>query len=151
MTTPSLRPTGQAAVETELLAQLGLPASASPEDVDELHQAVSEFLSAAPPEIRGWARAQVAALDSAYIHLTDPVGLGGSALRSPASPPTVVPGGPATPPARRGPAPVETPVEPMAVAAAAADEAEGLDIEGEPTSRTSRPSTPWSRQAPTTT
>ena len=67
MTTPSLRPTGQAAVEMELLAQLGLPASASPEDVDELHQAVSEFLAAAPPEIRGWARAQVASLDSAYI------------------------------------------------------------------------------------
>ena len=72
MTAPMLRPTGQAAAETELLAQLGLPASASPEDVDQLHQAVSDFLAAAPPEIRGWARAQVAALDAAYIHLDRP-------------------------------------------------------------------------------
>ena len=116
MSAPMLRPTGQAAAETELLAQLGLPASASPEDVDQLHQAVSDYLSAAPPEIRGWARAQVAALDAAYITLTDPAGLEGSALRSPASPPAVVPGGPATPPARRGSAPeavapVEVPAE----------------------------------------
>ena len=87
MSAPMLRPTGQAAAETELLAQLGLPASASPEDVDQLHQAVSDYLSTAPPEIRGWARAQVAALDAAYITLTDPAGLEGSALRSPASPP----------------------------------------------------------------
>ena len=126
MATPSVRPTGQAAAEVELLARLGLPASASPEDVDQLHHAVSEFLAAAPPEIRGWARAQVAALDTAYIHLTDPVGLEGSALMSPASPPSVVPGGPATPPARRGPAPAVAPVEPLA------DEADELDIEGEP-------------------
>ena len=89
MSAPMLRPTGQAAVEIELLAQLGLPASASPEDVDQLHQAVSDYLSSAPPEIRGWARAQVAALDAAYITLTDPAGLEGSALRSPASPPVV--------------------------------------------------------------
>jgi tetratricopeptide (TPR) repeat protein len=135
MATPTLRPTGQAAAEVELLAQLGLPASASPEDVDQLHQSVSEFLAAAPAEIRGWARAQVAALDSAYIHLTDPVGLEGSALRSPASPPTVVLGGPATPPARRGPAPA-APQVPAAAAAAVtavdADETDDLDIEGEP-------------------
>jgi hypothetical protein len=37
-----LKPTGQAAAATELLAQLGLPAGASPEDVDQLHQAVSD-------------------------------------------------------------------------------------------------------------
>ena len=102
MSAPMLRPTGQAAAEMELLAQLGLPASASPEDVDQLHQAVSDYLSSAPPEIRGWARAQVAALDAAYITLTDPAGLEGSALRSPASPP-VAPEEPATPPAPRGP------------------------------------------------
>jgi cytochrome c-type biogenesis protein CcmH/NrfG len=124
MSAPMLRPTGQAAAETELLAQLGLPASASPEDVDQLHQAVSDYLSSAPPEIRGWARAQVAALDAAYITLTDPAGLEGSALRSPASPPVVVPGGPATPPARRGSAPE---------AASPLDlPANELEIEGEP-------------------
>ena len=102
MSAPMLRPTGQAAAEMELLAQLGLPASASPEDVDQLHQSVSDFLSSAPPEIRGWARAQVAALDAAYITLTDPAGLEGSALMSPASPPVALEE-PATPPAPRGP------------------------------------------------
>jgi tetratricopeptide (TPR) repeat protein len=128
VTSRALRPTGQAAAETELLAQLGLPASASPEDVDQLHQAVSEFLAAAPAEVRGWARAQVAALDSTYIALTDPAGLEGSALKSPARPPVVVPGGPATPPARRGPAPADVPVE--TVEALEADDE--LDIDGEP-------------------
>jgi cytochrome c-type biogenesis protein CcmH/NrfG len=126
MSAPMLRPTGQAAAETELLAKLGLPASASAEDIDQAHQAVSDFLSGAPPAIRGWARAQVAALDAAYINLTDPAGLEGSALMSPASPPAVVPGGPATPPARRGPHPAVTPVE------ASATDVEALDIEGEP-------------------
>jgi tetratricopeptide (TPR) repeat protein len=128
MTVPTLKPTGKAAVQVELLARLGLPASASPEDVDRLHQAASDFLTAAPPEIRGWARAQVAALDAAYIALTDPVGLEGSALMSPASPPTVVPGGPATPPARRGPAPAVAPDEPVAEAM----DDEDPEIEGEP-------------------
>ena len=71
---------------------------------------MSEYLAAAPPSIRGWAHAQVAALDQAYLQLTDPVGLEGSALRSPTRPPTVVPGGPATPPARRGPAPAVRPI-----------------------------------------
>jgi hypothetical protein len=130
MTVPALKPTGQAAVQAELLSRLGLPASASPEDVDQLHQSVSHYLAAAPPEIRGWARAQVAALDTAYLQLTDPVGLEGSALMSPASPPSVVPGGPATPPARRGPDPVD--LEPQPPADATADEPD-LEIEGEPT------------------
>ena len=96
---------GRVAAENELLARLGLPPSASPEDVDHLHLAVSQFLAAAPPSLTGWARAQAAALDEAYLQLTDPVGLEGSALRSPMRPPTVVPGGPATPPARRDPVP----------------------------------------------
>ncbi len=130
MTVPALKPTGQAAVQVELLTRLGLPASASPEDVDQLHQAVSEYLSAAPADIRGWARAQVAALDSAYLQLTDPVGLEGSALMSPASPPSVVPGGPATPPARRGPDPVDHSIAPAVEAPS--DDAD-LVIEGEPT------------------
>ena len=139
MTTPMLRPTGQAAAQAELLARLGLPASASPEDVDQLHQAVSDFLAAAPPEIRGWARAQVAALDSAYLTLTDPAGLEGSALMSPASPPAVVPGGPATPPARRGLDPETTALASGSAAPAdtttpadAADALDDLDIEDEP-------------------
>ena len=125
---------GRIAAENELLAQLGLPPSASPEDVDQLHLAVSQFLSAAPTSVKGWARAQAAALDEAYLQLTDPVGLEGSALRSPARPPTVVPGGPATPPARRGPVPalgaaaVAADVEPLTdEAPAAADDAPATD------------------------
>ena len=105
---------GRIAAENELLAQLGLPPSATPEDVDQLHLAVSQFLAAAPTGIKGWAHAQAAVLDEAYLKLTDPVGLEGSALRSPTRPPTVVPGGPATPPARRGPvlaAPADEAVE----------------------------------------
>ena len=96
-------PGGRIAAENELLARLGLPPSATPEDVDQLHLAVSKFLAAAPSSIKGWAHAQAAMLDEAYLSLTDPVGLEGSALSSPTRPPTVVPGGPATPPARRDP------------------------------------------------
>jgi tetratricopeptide (TPR) repeat protein len=102
--------------QNELLAQLGLPPSASPDDVDRLHEAASEYLASAPPQLRGWAHAQVAALDAAYLELTDPVGLEGSALRSPTSPPAVVPGGPATPPVRR-----DLPTEEIPVAAAVAE------------------------------
>lgn len=102
---------GRASAENELLARLGLPPSASPEDVDDLHLAVSQYLAAAPPSLKGWAHAQAASLDEAYLKLTDPVGLQGSALRSSTRPPTVVPGGPATPPARRGPAPVAAAIE----------------------------------------
>lgn len=102
---------GRASAENELLARLGLPPSASPEDVDDLHLAVSQFLAAAPPSLKAWAHAQAASLDEAYLKLTDPVGLQGSALRSSTRPPTVVPGGPATPPARRGPAPAAPAIE----------------------------------------
>lgn len=112
---------GQVAAENELLAQLGLPPSATTEDVDQLHLAVSQFLATSPSSIKGWARAQAAALDAAYLTLIDPVGLGGSALRSPTRPPTVVPGGPATPPARRGP--VAKHPSPIAAATEADDDA----------------------------
>ena len=109
MSARTLPATGQAAAEDQLLAQLGLPPSAAPEAVDQIHEAVSEYLAAAPASIRGWAHAQSAALDAAYLQLTDPVGLQGSALRSPTRPPRVVPGGPATPPARRDSLPTAPP------------------------------------------
>ena len=109
MSAPGLPATGRAAAENELLAELGLPPSASPEDVDRVHAAVSDYLASAPSAVRGWAHAQSAALDAAYLHLTDPVGFGGSALRSPTRPPRVEPGGPATPPARRDPLPEVAP------------------------------------------
>ena len=131
--TRGLPSTGHEAEENELLAQLGLPASASPEDVDNLHQAASQYLASAPPELRGWAHAQASALDQAYLQLTDPVGLQGSALRSPARPPAVVPGGPATPPVRRGSVPTEAPFVAAAAADAVPDEIQaGPDIQAGP-------------------
>ncbi|HEY5435668.1 MAG TPA: hypothetical protein VIK13_10580, partial [Candidatus Limnocylindrales bacterium] len=123
--TRGLPATGHEAQESVLLAQLGLPASASPEDVDNLHQAVSQYLASAPAELRGWAHAQASALDQAYLQLTDPVGLQGSALRSPARPPAVVPGGPATPPVRRGSVPAAAPN----LAAADVADAESADAD----------------------
>jgi tetratricopeptide (TPR) repeat protein len=130
MTARMLPPTGRAARDTELLRQLGLPASAAPEDLDQLHQAVSEYLAGAPASIRGWAHAQAASLDAAYLQLTDPVGLQGPALRSPTRPPAVEPGGPATPPARRDSAPAVSPAPRSAdVAAAEAVEADPDDLE----------------------
>ncbi len=69
----SPNPPGRSATtENELLAQLGLPPSASPEDVDQLHLAVSQYLAAAPSGIKGWAHAQAAALDEAYLHPNRP-------------------------------------------------------------------------------
>ncbi len=120
--------TQHAALENELLSQLGLPPSASPEDVDALHEAASDYLAAAPSNLRGWAHAQASALDAAYLKLTDPVGLEGSALRSPTRPPTVVPGGPATPPARRGSAPA---TQIPANADAYGDEADDEELDDE--------------------
>jgi len=114
---------GRAAEEIQLLAQLGLPSSASPEDVDQAHLAVSRYLAAAPSGLKGWAHAQATALDQAYLNLTDPVGLQSSALRSSTRPPTVVPGGPATPPARRGPVP--------AVAVIAATEVQAVEADSD--------------------
>ena len=127
------RPSETAALQAELLARLGLPSGASPEQIDDVHYAVSQYLSAAPAGLRTWAHAQAAALDEAYLLLTDPAGLQGSALRSPTRPPTVVPGGPATPPVRRGlPAAVFAAASPVAAddAAATEDEAdEAVDFE----------------------
>ncbi|MHB8891715.1 MAG: tetratricopeptide repeat protein [Candidatus Limnocylindrales bacterium] len=125
MTRPGLPASGPAAAATELLARLGLPTSASPEVVDELHQAVSQYLATAPSEIRGWAHAQAAALDEAYLLLTDPVGLEGSALMSPTRPPAVVPGGPATPPARRDSVRAAVPVQGATAAAVVGNDAAG--------------------------
>ena len=117
------RPSEAAALQAELLASLGLPAGATPEQIDDVHYAVSQFLAAAPAGLRPWAHAQAAALDEAYLSLTDPAGLQGSALRSPTRPPMVVPGGPATPPARRGlPEALVATAEPEAADDVAADD-----------------------------
>jgi hypothetical protein len=61
MSARTLPTSGQEAASNELLGQLGLTAAASPEDVDQMHEAVSDYLAAAPASIRGWAHAQAAA------------------------------------------------------------------------------------------
>lgn len=89
-------------LERELLERLGLATSATPEDVGTAHQAVSAYLMAAPRSLRAWARAQAAGADEAYALLTDPAALARAvALVGAGARPTVLPGEPATPPARR--------------------------------------------------
>ncbi len=108
-------------LERELLARLGLDPSATPEDVSASHEAVSAYLAAAPRSLRTWARVQASGADEAYALLTDPaalsraVALGGAGAR-----PAVLPGEPATPPARRdSPAPAPIAVVPAVTAGAA--------------------------------
>jgi cytochrome c-type biogenesis protein CcmH/NrfG len=85
-----------------LLARLGLPASASSEDIDAAHRAVTSYLAHAPRELKTWARRQAAEADETYAILIDPTALADpAALVGQAARPAVAPGGPATPPARR--------------------------------------------------
>ena len=89
-------------LERELLARLGLDPSATPEDVSTAHETVSAYLAAAPRSLRAWARAQAAGADEAYALLTDPAALSRAvALVGAGARPAVLPGEPATPPARR--------------------------------------------------
>ncbi len=108
MSARTLPATGQAAVEDELLAQLGLPPSARPTRSTN-PRGRDEYLAAAPSSIRAWAHDQSAALDAAYLQLTDHGRLRGL---SPQEPDEAAEGrtrGPATPPARRVSLPVAPP------------------------------------------
>jgi cytochrome c-type biogenesis protein CcmH/NrfG len=81
-------------LEAVLLTRLGLPPSASAQDVEAAHDAIVEFLAEAPLDLRAWTQAQVDAADEAYALLSDP---------------TIDRGG-------AGAAPIEAPVEPRAIA-----------------------------------
>jgi len=106
-------PRGPAKLERELLARLGLDPSATPEDVSTAHEAVATYLAAAPRSLRAWARVQASGADEAYALLTDPAALSRAvALVGAGARPAVLPGEPATPPARRdslAPTPVAAP------------------------------------------
>ena len=108
-------------MERELLARLGLDPSATPEDVNSAHAAVSAYLAAAPRGLRSWARTQATGADEAYALLTDPVALARAvALVGASARPAVLPGGPATPPAHRDtPAPAAAAAVPAAAASPA--------------------------------
>ena len=106
--------------ETDLLSRLGLDRRATPEEIEAAHLQVTAFLAAAPRALRSWAHVQVAAADEALVLLSDPAALASSAaLAAPAPRPAVVPGGPATPPARR-----EDPFEALGTDTPAAEPAE---------------------------
>jgi len=85
MTAQSTAPTrtDASSVETALLARLGLLPSASSQDVEAAHDALLEFLEAAPSDLRVWARLQVAAIDEAFALLSDPT-IDRTALAAPA-------------------------------------------------------------------
>jgi len=104
---------GPEKLERELLARLGLDPSATPEDVSTAHGTVSAYLAAAPRSLRAWARVQASGADEAYALLTDPAALSRAvALVGAGARPAVLPGEPATPPARRdalAPTPVAAP------------------------------------------
>lgn len=57
--------------ERDLLARLGLSGTPSGDEVEAAHADLIEFLDSAPHDLRGWARAQVAAADEAYALLSD--------------------------------------------------------------------------------
>lgn len=119
-------------MERELLARLGLDPSATPEDVNAAHAAVSAYLAAAPRGLRSWARTQATGADEAYALLTDPVALTRAvALVGASARPAVLPGGPATPPAHRDtPAPAAATAVPAATALPAGAPQPRLDEHG---------------------
>jgi cytochrome c-type biogenesis protein CcmH/NrfG len=90
LTTRTTRATRRDAsnLEATLLARLGLPATASSQDVEAAHDALVEFLDIAPTDLRGWARQQVEMVDEAFALLSDPTAdrsaLADSAIAAPA-------------------------------------------------------------------
>ena len=92
--------------ESELLGRLGLGSDSTHEQLEATHDAVVEYLAAAPRGLRGWARAQAATVDEAFALLSDPAALARSAAlagssRRPAAghvEPTIAPAPVAPPP-----------------------------------------------------
>src|SRR5450759_4253573 len=123
-------PKGPEKLERELLSRLGLDPSATPEDVSTAHETVSAYLAAAPRSLRAWARVQASGADEAYALLTDPAALSRAvALVGAGARPAVLPGEPATPPARRetlAPTPVAAPSAATGRAACATEGTAGL-------------------------
>lgn len=74
MTTRTTRATRRDAsnLEATLLARLGLPATASSQDVEAAHDALVEFLEGTPSDLQGWARQQIGMIDEAFALLSDP-------------------------------------------------------------------------------
>lgn len=60
--------------EHDLLGRLGLGDGASEDQVETAHNDVVAFLESAPPDLRDWARGQLATADEAYALLSDRAG-----------------------------------------------------------------------------
>src|SRR5450759_2137971 len=125
-------PKGPEKLERELLSRLGLHPSATPADVSTAPVTVSAYRAAPPRSLRAWARAQASGADEAYALLTDPAALSRAvALVGAGARPAVLPGGPATPPARRDtPAPAAAAAVPAAAALPAGAALARLDENG---------------------
>ena len=59
-------------LETTMLTRLGLPKEAGPEEIEAAYADVVAYINAAPADLRGWAKGQLAAADEAYALLSDP-------------------------------------------------------------------------------
>jgi cytochrome c-type biogenesis protein CcmH/NrfG len=95
MTAPRQDPS--AAMETELLARLGLTRDANTQDIEAAHDDVIAFLESAPDGLRDWAKHEIAAADEAYALLFDPTASIPAGTVIVATAPAVVPGAVPTP------------------------------------------------------
>jgi sugar phosphate isomerase/epimerase len=96
--------------ERDLLARLGLPPASSPEAIETAYRDIVGYLARAPRDLKPWARWEAEAAGRAYALLIDPASPADpDALEGPAVT-AVLPGGPATPPARRDAARRRAPV-----------------------------------------
>ena len=62
----------RASVERDMLARLGLPEEAGPEEIEAAYSDLVAFLESAPHDLRSWAKTNIAAADEAYAILSDP-------------------------------------------------------------------------------
>lgn len=90
-------------LERELLGRLGVEEDASPEQIEAAHDAVVDYVTAAPRPLRRWARAQAAAADEAFALLSDPGALDARAEARVGGLPPATPDEVSEPPARAVP------------------------------------------------
>jgi cytochrome c-type biogenesis protein CcmH/NrfG len=125
MTAPRQDPS--AAMETELLARLGLTRDANTQDIEAAHDDVIAFLESAPDGLRDWAKHEIAAADEAYALLFDPTaGIPAGTV--------IVATAPAVAEATPAPAPAKAPkaAETAALAEAVTDDEEEEILADEP-------------------
>jgi tetratricopeptide (TPR) repeat protein len=88
--------------ERDLLARLGLPPASGPEAIENAYRDIVGYLARAPRDLKSWARWEAEAAGRAYALLIDPATPADPDALEDQAATAVPPGGPATPPARRG-------------------------------------------------